>query len=251
MSQKDHSKQRRFLSLRKVGNLVKVAGRKFWGRRPRAITYSKACSLAQSGNAKKLTKFIAKEKANHAKHVSTPADGNSEARQFFIDDYDEKTGLNPLHIACNTSSLDICKILVEAKADVRCKSRGKIYAGWTPLHFAFRRNAKEICSYLLEAKANPTVRTDKGILPEDNKIVWEEEQMKKAKIRKVRLLAIATKKTERKKLGQEKFHSKICQAVKARSIRNIKRIIDSRPPPNLDECERSTGFAAIHYAAGE
>ena len=75
-------------------------------------------------------------------------------------------------------------------------------------------------------------------------------QSQQAALRKVRLMSRISADERQRKMGLEKVHSKVCHAIKTRSLKHLHRVLESKPPPNLDECEKSTGFAALHYAAG-
>ena len=281
--QENNRRASKRFSMQRIGNLVKAANKaKHSKREPHAVEYSKACKLTAGGRVGRLTAYLqaeaerkkeldaAREKERieqiAAATAASLAAGSrslslvkkkkkkkplpSLEDEFCIDDYDEKTGLSPMHIAANNASLEVCKVLAQYKAELNIQCRGKTYKGWTPLHFAYRRNAKSVVQFLLDSKADPTITTDAGVLPEAKKKIWEKEEAKRAKILKTRQAAAQNKETERWELDMQKIHSRVCHAVKGRSLKNLKRVIESRPPPNLDECERSTGFAALHYAAG-
>jgi len=254
----------RRLSLKQAGMLVRNTGaamKNMHARPARAVHYSKAHSLAQRGKARKLKKYLADQhkklttvrespSATSLPQKTTKSKNKKLVEEFGIDDYDVKTGLNALHIAANTGSLDVCKVLVEAKASLGVKSCGAIYQGWTALHFAFRRNATPVIEYLLAVKADPNAETDAGVLPSAKLDIYNKEQAKKAAIMKIRLMTQATKQLEREKQSLETLQSRVCQAVKSRSLKKLRKVIQSKNAPNLNECERSTGFAGLHYACG-
>lgn len=165
----------RRISFMDAGRMVKLEGRvsraaQAVRRLPMPVQYSKACSLAARGKVDRLRKYLdnqakvfAKEKEDAAAEAAIAATGGVallklktekkpkklKHHEFCVDDYDVKTGLNPLHIACNNADLDVCKVLIDAKAHLDVKSRGTVYQGWTPLHFAYRRNAEDIIQFLL------------------------------------------------------------------------------------------------------
>eukprot|EP00750_Incisomonas_marina_P027244 INCI6158.4.p1 GENE.INCI6158.4~~INCI6158.4.p1 ORF type:complete len:497 (-),score=88.86 INCI6158.4:3055-4545(-) len=266
----------RRISFLEAGRMVKLEGlvsraAQAARRLPMPVQYSKACSLAARGKVGRLknyldtqAKLFVKEKEEAAAEAALVAAGGVaflklkaekkpkklKHHEFCVDDYDAKTGLNPLHIACNNEDLDVCKVLVEAKAHLEVKSRGTVYQGWTPLHFAYRRNAEDIIQFLLSAKADAEQTTDAGELPTALLKIWEKVQAKNVVLRKARMVARISKKEKQKQQGLDKVRSKLCHAVKKRSMKHLNRALDTVPPPTLDECERSTGFAALHIAAG-
>merc|ERR1719310_480579 len=56
-------------------------------------------------------------------------------------------GLTPLMYACQNASMEMTKLLLEAKADVRACDED----GMNPLHFAAEAGAREVCIQLLTA----------------------------------------------------------------------------------------------------
>jgi len=74
---------------------------------------------------------------------------------------DNDHGHTPLHLACWRDSLDIIKFLLNTGADVNAKSAG----GYTPLHEACVRDYLDIIKLLLNAGADPTIKNNKGQTP--------------------------------------------------------------------------------------
>lgn len=64
----------------------------------------------------------------------------------------------PIHAAFNNNNDVICKMLIEAGADVNVRQHG----GLTPLHFAAQNGNIDLIIILLEQSADITVKTDAG-----------------------------------------------------------------------------------------
>jgi ankyrin repeat protein len=277
--QQKKSREARKLNMRRVIQLVMMMDTMNCERQPHAVHYSKAMRLTASGNTRKLEKYLLKEATKRTKSLAAEAielkqlsafgrDSNAgkvivierkkraalrkaeDHHIFNISDYDSRTGLSCIHIAAK-ASVDMCKLLVRAKADVTQRCHGKSYGGWTPLHFAFRMKADAVVEYLIKSKADPDALNDDGDKPAALIEVFEKEQQQRADNLKLHLESKASKESKKREREAERLHSVVCDAVKARSTKNLERIVTARHKPNLDECEVSTGLAALHYAAGK
>src|SRR5688572_8318153 len=72
-------------------------------------------------------------------------------------------GLTALHVAAQTGNLEIARLLIDARADVRAETR---IGAYTPLHLAAGRGHADVIDALLDAGADVAARTTStGVTP--------------------------------------------------------------------------------------
>ncbi|XP_071944727.1 uncharacterized protein [Antedon mediterranea] len=81
---------------------------------------------------------------------SNPVDICQYLIQCEAQDVQDEDGTSALGLAALFGNINICKILVDAGANVNLKNK----YGMSPLHIASRKGHKDICHFLIEAGSN-------------------------------------------------------------------------------------------------
>ncbi|MCY3538150.1 MAG: ankyrin repeat domain-containing protein [Cyanobacteria bacterium MAG IRC4_bin_6] len=72
-----------------------------------------------------------------------------------------KDGWTPLHVAADSETLEVIKVLVDGGADLNARNED----GLTPLHVATQERNPEVVKMLLDAGADPKARDSEGRIP--------------------------------------------------------------------------------------
>lgn len=76
----------------------------------------------------------------------------------------DSTGLAIIHVAVQSRSTDMVRLVVDAKADVNITSTVR-NGGFGPLHLAIQQNNYTMANALIEMRANPNLPSYKGVTP--------------------------------------------------------------------------------------
>jgi len=116
------------------------------------------CLLATGGVlAEPLHDAVITGNINEAKHLARPNNVNTPDRE----------GLTPLFLAVGMGSLEMVRVLINAKATVNKTVKSPQFDKWSPLHMAAAAGDEAIAQALVDAGANKKMRNSEGQQPVD------------------------------------------------------------------------------------
>ncbi|XP_068736521.1 oxysterol-binding protein-related protein 1-like [Montipora capricornis] len=159
-----------------------------------------------------------KSPKNGSRSIDVNCKGKSKANQ----------GWTPLHLAAYFGHKEIVKALLENGADVNARNG----MGDTPLHRAAFTGRAEVVTILIQYHADVTIINGEGRKPSQVTNSSEVKQLIKAAERSLEL----------------KLEERLLTAVREGDISELKKLIDSVHPPNIN-CQDMLGNTPLHCAA--